>query len=94
VLLAVRQRLDVPRFAHHVAACGVSHVVGDPFALDRLVVDVKHAPPHLDAVARQPDDPLDVVGAVVGRQLEDHDVAAFRRGEEYAARNQRQAEWQ
>ena len=43
----------------------------------RLAVDVEDAVDHLDPVARQADQPLDVVGAV-GRMLEDHDVAALR----------------
>ena len=43
----------------------------------RLAVDVEHAVEHLHPVARQADQPLDVVGAV-GRMLEDHDVAPHR----------------
>ena len=47
-------------------------------ALDRHVVDMEHAVGDLDAVAGQADHPLDVIGLVVGRQLEDDDVAARR----------------
>ena len=42
-----------------------------------VAVDVEHPVDHLDAVAGQADQPLDVVGAV-GRMLEDHHVAALR----------------
>ena len=52
------------------------------FALDRLAVDMQHAVDHLDAVARQPDETLDVVGGAVLRQTEHHHVAALRFGGE------------
>ena len=42
-----------------------------------LVIDVELAVPYLDMVARQADDPLDVVSRRIGRQLEHHDVAAL-----------------
>ena len=45
--------------------------------LHRLAVDVQHAVDHLDAVAGQADHALDVVGGVVLRQPEHHDVAAL-----------------
>jgi hypothetical protein len=44
--------------------------------LTLLVVDVEQAGPHLDAVAGQADQALDVVGLAVARQLEDDDIAA------------------
>ena len=45
-----------------------------------LPVDVELLLAHLDDVARQADDALDVVGAVVVRELEDDDVAPLRLG--------------
>jgi hypothetical protein len=60
--------------------------------LDRGPVDVQNAVNDLHAVAGQADDALDVVGLVVGRQLEDDDVATYRLAREQPARDQRQAE--
>ena len=63
-------------------------------ALDRLAVDVEHAVDHLNAVARQSDDPLDVVGGVVLRQPEHHHVAATDRLADNAAGENRRRKWQ
>ena len=51
-----------------------------PFALDRLAVDVELLLLHLDDVARQADHALDVVDAVVVGPLEDDDVAPLGLG--------------
>ena len=42
-----------------------------------LVIDVELAVPYLDMVARQADDPLDVIGRRISGQLEHHDIAAL-----------------
>ena len=73
---AVRQRLAVALDALHDAVVVGDEVV-DALALDRRAVDVEHAVDHLDLVAGQPDDALDVVDGVVLRQPEHHDVAAL-----------------
>ena len=88
---AVRQRfLPALDARGGVGAAGVlADEIGKPLALDRLVVDVEQAFPHLDAVARQADHALDVIGGVVLRQAEHHDVAAVRLRAEDAAREQR-----
>ncbi|CAD5254240.1 hypothetical protein BOS5A_200099 [Bosea sp. EC-HK365B] len=66
--------------------------IGDPLALHRRVVDVEDAVDHLDAVAGQADDALDVIGRSVARQLEHGDVAALRLGGPDPALEQRRAE--
>ena len=73
-------------------------VVGDivAFRLTRaeLAVDVELALAHLDAVAGQSDDALDVVGRVVARILEHRDIAAVRQAPEDASGERRPAERQ
>src|SRR6185503_20113814 len=59
-----------------------------------LPVDVEQAFPHLDAIAWQPDDPLDVVGRVVARVLEHRDIATGRQAPEDTAGERRPAERQ
>ncbi|GJD69745.1 hypothetical protein MMMDOFMJ_2683 [Methylobacterium gnaphalii] len=80
VLHTARKRLHVLRHLGRLAEGVGGFVIGDLLALDRLTVDVEHARDHLDLVAGQADDALDVVGGVVLRQLEDGDVAALRLG--------------
>ena len=90
---AVRQRLAIALDALHGAVVVGDEVV-DALALDRLAVDVEHAVDHLNAVAGQPDDALDVVGGVVLRQAEHDDVAAIDRLAENAAGENRRRERQ
>ena len=86
---AVRQRLAIALDALHDAVVVGDEVV-DALALDRRAVDVEHAVDHLNAVAGQTDDALDVVDRVVLRQAEHHDVAALRlRGEKAAGKDRR-----
>ena len=62
----------------------------DGRARDLQVIHVENTLPHLNAVAGQADDALDIVGTVVRRQLEDRDIATFRQiAEETAAANRR-----
>src|SRR5581483_654872 len=75
-----------------------ARVVADLHALDRLAIDMEDAADHLDAIARQADQPLDVVGpvvalALVARILEHRHVAALRLMEEDAAREEAEREW-
>ena len=73
---AVRQRLLPALDALDARpVLGADKVLG-LLALDRHAVDVEQALDHLDLVARQPDHALDVVGGVLARQAEHHDVAA------------------
>ena len=73
-------------------------IVGNRHFRHGSVIDVEHAVQHLDAIARQTDQALDVVLQVVRRILvrhfEDNDIAARRFGREHAARYRRQAEWE
>ena len=46
---------------------------------------MQHAADHLNAVARQPNDTLDVIGRIIARELEYRDVATLRLGTENAA---------
>jgi len=85
MLAPIRQRLDVLRETDRRAALAID-VILDALALDHEAVDVELAALHLDMVARQADDTLDVVGRVVTRQLEDGDIAAVGRREEDASR--------
>ena len=48
------------------------------FALDRDVIDVEKSVFDLNAVARQTNDTLNIIGLVVARQLEHRDITAFR----------------
>ena len=61
-------------------------VFGDLVARHHLVIDEEATRLHLDAVAGQADEALDVVGLAVARQLEDDDVAALRLVPDDAAR--------
>src|SRR5206468_7896826 len=77
-----------------IRAAGVlADEIGQALALDGLVVDVEQAFPHLNAVARQADHALDVIGGVVLRQAEHHDVTPVRLRAEDAAREQRRRQW-
>ena len=90
--LAAGQRLQELGDPHPLPHMIDRHHVFDPLHSHRLAVDVEHAADHLDAVAGQPDQALDVVGLVVPRQLEDDDVAALGIVAEDAAVEQRQPE--
>ncbi len=86
---AVRQRLLPaldPRSRIRRAARVLADEIAQPLALDRLIVDVEQPVLDLDPVARQPNDPLDVVGGVVPWQAKHHDVAAVRLRAEDATR--------
>jgi hypothetical protein len=90
---AVRQGLA--QLGH---GAGTEHVFDLALAhndvVHRLAVDVQDVADHLDAVARQADHALDVVGLVVARQLEHDDVAAFRCPAEQATFAYRQVDGQ
>ena len=88
-----RQALDILAQQHHRAALVVDEILGRP-ARHLLVVDEELTVPHLDVIARQSDDPLDVVGRGVGRQFEYRDIAAMRRTRQDPAGKQRQSEGQ
>src|SRR3984957_4525692 len=96
----VRQRLapafDVHRQAENrrTGARVLADEIALCFALDRGVVDVEKAPFHLQAVARQADQPLDEVEIAVDRILvaEDDHVAALRRRPENAPGKERRRE--
>ena len=75
MLAAVGQGFDVLGDADLTAELVGRDEVFHPVALYRFAVDMQDAADHLDAVAGQSDDPLDVVGLVVARQLEHRDVA-------------------
>ncbi len=92
--LAVRQGFDVARDTFHIAVVFVLDIVAGPLPLHRFAVDVQDAAKHLDPVARQADDALDVVRLVVGRPLEDGDVAPFGFGEQDTPWDQGQTERQ
>src|SRR5262249_5878225 len=62
----------------------------DLLALHGRAVDVQETVYHLDAIARQPDHPFDVVDRRVFRQTEYDDITALRLRREDATRNQRQ----
>ncbi|MNQ86850.1 hypothetical protein D3C85_1020540 [compost metagenome] len=88
--LAVRQGLANLRHrarAEHVGQFGAA----DHDIRNRRAVDVELVGDHLHLVARQADHALDVVGLVVARQLEHHDVAARRILAQDAAVEQRRA---
>jgi len=59
--------------------------INHPFVLDRRAVDVQHTCDHLDAVARTPNDPFDVVGRVVLWQAKHDHVSALRLGSKHAS---------
>ena len=63
-------------------------VVAEQAAGGGLTIDVELAGLHLDAIAGQADDALDVVGGIVAGELEDGDVAALGQGGEDAAGEQ------
>ena len=78
MLHAVRQRFYVLCQRDDGAVPLLIEVVLDAPARHRLTVEMEDSVLHLNMIAGQPDDPLDVVGRIVGRQFEDHDVAALR----------------
>ena len=90
---AVRQRLAIALDALNRAVVVGDEIV-DALALDRLAVDVEHAVDHLDAVAGQADDALDVVDRVVLGQAEHDHVAALDRLTDNAAGEDRRRERQ
>ena len=65
------RQTDVDVTAIVVTAIGLER---DGFAVDDQVIVA-----YLDAVARQPDQALDVIDARIGRKTEHHHVAALRR---------------
>jgi hypothetical protein len=71
VPFAIRQRLDVPP-QRDVDTAVVGDIVVFLLARAKLAVDVELALPQLDAIARQADDPFDVVRRVVAWILENH----------------------
>src|SRR5262245_15868300 len=62
--------------------------IGQSLPLHRHAVDVEQPLLHLNAVARQSNDTLDVADRVVSWRPEDNDVAALRHRAEYASRKQ------
>ena len=87
VLAPVGQGLDV--FGHPLAIA--RRPDAHPAAFNRLAVDVQDAVRNLNRVAGQANDALDVVGRVVLRQLENHDVATLGLARQDAVLDQRQA---
>ena len=84
-LTPLGQRLDVARRLLGLAEMVDGRERRDLLARDHLAVDEQPAVGHLDLVARQADQALDVVGLAVARQLEHDDVAALGlRGEDAA----------
>ncbi len=84
---AVRQRFAITLYALNRAVFLGREVV-DAFVLDRLPIDLQHAVDHLNAVARQADDPFDEIDRIVLRQPEHDDIAALRFGGEQPAGEQ------
>src|SRR5579863_9633087 len=58
---------------------------------DRHAVDIKSAMAHLNRVAWQADQALDIIGRIVMRPFENNNVAALRRMTENTAGKRRQA---
>src|SRR5271163_797564 len=77
--------LEVLRSLHRLVEVTDGQKRLDRLARDLLAVDEEPSVLDLDLVAGQADQPLDVVGLAVARQLEHDDVAALRLGSEYAA---------
>jgi len=67
-------------------------VIGNGYFRNRLVVDVEDAVLHLNPIAGQPDQPLDVIGRIVAGEFEHHDVAARGGRSHEAARERHDAE--
>src|SRR5262249_60467346 len=88
VARASRQRLaPLFRARDAPARIGLGETL-DPLALDRRAVEIEDSLDHLDAIARQADHSLDVVGRRVARQPEYHDIAVARlRGEDAAGKH-------
>ena len=77
MLPAIRQCFAVFRYtlqAEHTLHLALAQF----FSLDRLTIDVEDAAAHLNAVARQTDQSLEVVYLCVRRQLENDHIAPFR----------------
>ena len=77
VACAARQRLPIGHRPAAVACAEIDRLLADLFLLHRRAVDVKNTLQDLDFIARQTDHPLDVIGGIILRQLEDGDVAPF-----------------
>src|ERR1700729_2705590 len=87
VLNAARKRLQILRRLHRLVEM-VNRVERlDRFARHRLAVDDEPTVGDLDLVAGETDQPLDVVGLAIARQLEHDDVASLGIGGEKAARH-------
>src|SRR5271167_4451268 len=78
------KRLEVLRGLHRLAEVIDGQKGRDRLARDLLAVDNEPSVEDLDLVAGQADQPLDVIGLAVARQLEHDNVAALRLGGEYA----------
>ena len=84
---AVRQRFAIASDpSDHAAFFG--HEVVDALVFDWLSVDLKDTIDHLNAVARQADDALDVVYEIVLRQAKHHHITALRFGRKQTAGKQ------
>ena len=94
VLHAVRQGFDILRKRNDGAVAFLIEVVLDAPARHRLTVDIEDAVFHLDVIAGEADDTLDVVGRIVSRQFEDNDITALRRMKENPSGKYRQSQRQ
>src|SRR6202034_4086929 len=79
------KRLEVLRGLHRLVEVIDGQKGRDRLARDLLAVYNETPLEDMDLVAGQADQPLDVIGLTIARQLEHDDVAALRLGGEYAA---------
>src|SRR6516164_4814507 len=97
-IVAIVTHLDVPMLHaiwqsfdilgerdHRTIAFAIKKILDAPVRT-WLIIDVEDAVFHLNMIARKADQPLDVIGRIVGRQLEHDHVAALGRMEEYPPR--------
>src|SRR6516225_10031415 len=86
MLHAIWQSFDIlGERDHRTIAFAIKKILDAP-ARTWLIIDVEDAVFHLNMIARKADQPLDVIGRIVGRQLEHDHVAALGRMEEYPPR--------
>src|ERR1700730_4378402 len=94
MLPSIRQGLDVLSKQDDGPATFVVDIILDALARAGLIVNVENTVSHLYMIARQANHPLDIVGGVVGRELENRHVATLGGMEQYPPGEQRQPESQ
>ena len=67
MIATIGQRFDKLRNRFKIAPLVAEYEILDPLARQDLVIDVKPSSLHLNSVARQSDQPLDIIGLVVTR---------------------------